>query len=318
MTSKNISIREAADFFRSHDRYTILCHANPDGDTAGCGYGLLRALRKLGKQARVLCSDPISDRFSFMWEGIGETEFPEETVVSVDVADRRLLGDYGREYAGRIAFAIDHHVSHVDFSDLLLNEPDAAACCETIFRILETLGVPLDAGIAACLYTGIATDSGCFRYPSVTPDTHRIAARLLEYDFGFAELNYVLFERKTRERLALEEKIYREMEFCCGGKCAVMVLPKEILDRVDPEDVNGISAIPRQVEGVEVGVIIKEKENGWKASLRSNSVDVQKICTSFGGGGHIRAAGCSFSEKDPLRVRALLLAEIEKALANTR
>lgn len=315
MTSKNITIREAADFFRSHDRYTILCHANPDGDTAGCGYGLLRALRKLGKTARLRCADPISERFSFMWEGIAETEFPEETVVSVDVADSRLLGKYEKEYEGRIAFAVDHHISHVDFSELLLNEPDAAACCETICRILEALGVPLDAGIAACLYTGIATDSGCFRYPSVTPDTHRIAAKLLEYDFGFAELNYILFERKTRARLLLEETIYREMEFLCGGKCAVMILPKELLASVDPEDVNGISALPRQIEGVEVGVVIKEKENGWKASLRSNSVDVQKICAAFGGGGHIRAAGCSFPNRDPREVRALLLGEIEKALS---
>lgn len=314
MTSKNITIREAADFFRSHDRYTILCHANPDGDTAGCGYGLLRALLKLGKTARVRCSDPISERFAFMWEGIAEPEFTEETVVSVDVADSRLLGKYEKEYEGRIVFAIDHHVSHVDFSELLLNEPDAAACCETIYRIIEELGVPLDPAIAACLYTGITTDSGCFRYPSVTPDTHRIAAKLLEQDFGFAELNYVLFERKTRERLSLEETIYREMEFLCDGKCAVMILPKALLESVDSEDVNGISALPRQIEGVEIGVVIKEKENGWKASLRSNSVNVQKICAAFGGGGHIRAAGCSFTESDPHKVRALLLEKIEKAL----
>lgn len=249
-----------------------------------------------------------------MWEGLTDDCFPEETVVSVDVADSRLLGAYEKEYEGRIALAVDHHVSHVDFSELLLNEPDAAACCETICRILEAMEAPLDAGIAACLYTGIATDSGCFRYPSVTPDTHRIAARLLEYDFGFAELNYILFERKTRERLLLEETIYREMEFYCGGKCAVMILPKTLLAGVDPEDVNGISAIPRQVQGVEIGVVIKEKDDGWKASLRSNTADVQKICAAFGGGGHTRAAGCSFRNRDPHEVRALLLGEIEKAL----
>lgn len=315
MTSKNISIREAADFFRAHDRYTILCHANPDGDTAGCGYGLLRALQKLGKKARVRCADPISERFSFMWAEIDAADgFDEETIVSVDVADSRLLGGYEQEYKGRIVFAVDHHVSHVDFSELLLNEPDASACAETIYRIVRELDVPLDGGIAACLYTGIATDSGCFRYPSVTPETHRIAADLLEYDFGFADLNYILFERKTRERLRLEEMIYREMEFYCAGRCAVIILGKDLLEEVDSEDINGISAIPRQVQGVEIGVVIKQKENGWKASLRSNTVDVQKICTAFGGGGHIRAAGCSFAESDPAAVRARLLGEIEKAL----
>lgn len=314
MTSKNISIREAADFFRTHDHYTILCHANPDGDTAGCGYGLLRALIRLGKKARVRCADPISERFSFMWEGVFSPDFDEETVVSVDVADSRLLGAYEREYEGRVVLAIDHHVSHVDFSELLLNEPDASACAETIYRIIRELDIPPDGGIAACLYTGIATDSGCFRYSSVTPETHRIAADLLEYDFGFAELNYLLFERKTRARIILEETIYREMEFYCAGRCAVIILGKELLEEVDAEDINGISAIPRQVQGVEIGVVIKQKGNGWKASLRSNTVDVQKICTAFGGGGHIRAAGCSFTERDPAEVRSRLLDEIEKAL----
>lgn len=315
MTSNRINIERAAEILSSHDNYTILSHANPDGDTAGCAYALCRALHKLGKKARVLCGDKFSDRFAFMWENVDCGEFPEETVVSVDVADAKLLGKLEEAYRDKVLLAIDHHVSHADFAENLCVEPYAAACAQTIHKIIKVLGVPLDKDIAACLYTAIATDSGCFKFSSVTPETHRIAAELLEFDFGFAQLNYALFDLKTKERIALEETIYRNMRYYLDGKCAIVVLTREMLDSVDQEDGNGISAIPRQVEGVEVGIVLKEKKDGWKASLRSNStVDVQKICGEFGGGGHEKAAGCTFKGCTPEEAIEKLIPVIEKAL----
>ncbi len=315
MISEKTTVEQAAKLLLSRDCFTILSHANPDGDTTGCAHGLCRALRKVGKKARVRCGEAFSQRFSFMWDGLEEQSFEEETVIAVDVADAKLLGALEEEYRGKILLSVDHHVSHVDFSDLLLNEPEAAACAQTVFNILCAMEIPLDKGIAACLYTAIATDTGCFKFSSVSPETHRIAARLLEFDFGFADLNYILFDRKTRARISLEETIFREMEFYCGGKCALIALPKALLDSVDIEDANGISVIPRQVEGVEIGVVLKEKKDGWKASLRSNSgIDVQKICAVFGGGGHVRAAGCSFTGCSAAEAKAKLLTEIEKAL----
>ncbi len=315
MTSNRINIEKAAEILRSHDNYTILSHANPDGDTAGCAYALCRALHKLGKKARVLCADKFSDRFSFMWKDLDCGEFAEETVVSVDVADARLLGKLEESYKDKVLLAVDHHISHVDFAESLCVEPYAAACAQTIYKIIKALNAALDKDIAACLYTAIATDSGCFKFSSVTPETHRIAAELLEFDFGFAQLNYVLFDLKTKERIALEESIYRNMRYYLDGKCAIVVLTREMLESVDQEDSNGISAIPRQVEGVEVGVVLKEKKDGWKASLRSNStVDVQLICGEFGGGGHEKAAGCSFKNCTPDEAIEQLIPVIEKAL----
>lgn len=315
MTSNRINIEKAAEILMSHDNYTILSHANPDGDTAGCAYGLCRALHKLGKKARVLCGDKFSERFSFMWQGLSEEDFPEETVISVDVADPKLLGALESEYKDKVLLAVDHHISHVDFAESLCVEPYAAACAQTVFKIIKEMGVSLDKDIAACLYTAITTDSGCFKFSSVTPETHRIAAELLEFDFGFASLNYVFFDLKTKERLALEETIYRNMKYYLDGKCAVIILPRELLESVDPEDANGISAIPRQIEGVEVGVVLKQKKDGWKASLRSNDkADVQKICTVFGGGGHEKAAGCSFKDCTAEEAIEKLIPVIEKAL----
>lgn len=315
MTSNRINIEKAAEILLSRDNYTILTHANPDGDTAGCGYALCRALRKIGKKANVICGDLFSERFSFMWENVAPMEFEEETVVSVDVADAKLLGSLEEKYKNKVLLAIDHHISHVDFAESLCVEPDAAACAQTIYKIIKAMDIALDKDIAACLYTAIATDSGCFKFSSVSPETHIIAAELLKFDFGFSELNYVLFDLKTRGRIALEETIYRNMKYYLDGKCAVIILTDKLLKSVDQEDRNGIAAIPRQVEGVEVGIVIKETEKGWKASLRSNSTaDVQKICGLFGGGGHEKAAGCSFFDCTAEEVTEKLVNAVKDAL----
>ena len=168
MTAKKIDIEAAAEFLSAHDNYTILCHASPDGDTTGCGYGLCKALRKIGKKANICCADDFSPRFSFMWENTENENFAEETVISVDVADSRLLGANREKYEGKVKLAIDHHVSHVDFAESLCLEPYAAACGQTIFKIIKAMEIPMDKDIAACLYTAIVTDSGCFKFSSVT------------------------------------------------------------------------------------------------------------------------------------------------------
>lgn len=316
MTAKKIDIEAAAEFLSAHDNYTILCHASPDGDTTGCGYGLCKALRKIGKKANVCCADEFSPRFSFMWENTENENFAEETVISVDVADSRLLGANREKYEGKVKLAIDHHVSHVDFAESLCLEPYAAACGQTIFKIIKAMEIPMDKDIAACLYTAIATDSGCFKFSSVTSETHLIAAELLAYDFGFSELNYILFDLKTKERIALEEHVYKNMKIYLDGQCAVVVLPFSVIKDVDGEEVGAVCAIPRQIEGVEVGVVLKEKKDGsWKASMRANSrADVQKICGVFGGGGHKKAAGCTFTDCTPEQAIERIIPVIREAL----
>lgn len=316
MTAKKIDIQAAAEFLSAHDNYTILCHASPDGDTTGCGYGLCKALRKIGKKANVCCADDFSPRFSFMWENTENENFAEETVISVDVADSRLLGANREKYEGKVKLAIDHHVSHVDFAESLCLEPYAAACGQTIFKIIKAMEIPMDKDIAACLYTAIVTDSGCFKFSSVTSETHLIAAELLAYDFGFSELNYILFDLKTKERIALEEHIYKNMKIHLDGQCAVVVLPFSLIEDVDGEEVGAVCAIPRQIEGVEVGVVLKEKKDGsWKASMRANSrADVQKICGVFGGGGHKKAAGCTFTDCTPEQAIERIIPVIREAL----
>ena len=318
MKSERIAVSEAAEFIKAHDNFIIISHANPDGDTLGCAFSLCRALQKLGKKAKNVCADEISKRYDFMKQSVEVQDFEPETFVTVDVADRKLLGDFDKLYGEKIDFAVDHHVSHVDFAKKLLLEPNAAAAAQTIYKLILELGGGglLDPQIAACLYTGISTDSGCFKYSCATSETHRIAAELLEYDFDHSQIDYVFFDLKSKARIALEEKLYRDIEYYFDGRCAMVSLTKEQLATVDSEDGNGLSAIPRMIEGVEVGVVFKQRGNGtWKASLRSNSlVNVQKICSVFGGGGHEKAAGCSFGQNLD-EAKRKLAEEIGKVLA---
>jgi len=315
--SERIGLEKTVEFLKTHDDFLIISHANPDGDTLGCAFALCGALRSVGKKAKNICADTISSRFDFMRKALPPQEdFEPKTFVTVDVADRKLLGSNNEKYGDKIDLAIDHHISHVDFAKLICCEPQAAAACQIIYKIIKALGAPMNSDIAACLYVGISTDSGCFKFSCVTPETHLIAAELIKYDFDFPHLNYIFFDMKTKARIALEEQIYRDMEFCCGGKCAIVALTSEQIQTVDIEDGNGVSIIPRQIEGVEIGVVFKQRGNGWKASLRSNTTaDVQRICSVFGGGGHVRAAGCTFSNMSLDEAKKLLTAEIEKELS---
>lgn len=310
-----MNVKAAAEFLLSRDNFLILCHANPDGDTLGSGYGLCAALQQLKKHARVLCDDEISGQYDFIKNSVEAQDFTEECIVAVDVADTKLLGKYGAIYGDRIDLCIDHHISNVRFAQRLLLDAKAAAAAEIIYDVVAAMDVVLTKDIAACLYTAIATDTGCFKFSNTTPKTHRTAAQLMEIDFGFAEINYVFFEQKSKARLALEEKVLKEIEFFCGDKVAMVFLTKDMLSTVNIEEANGLTAITKQIEGVVIGITVKEKaKDVWKASMRSiGKYDVQQICSQFGGGGHMRAAGCTI-EADRETVKNRLVEKIAEYL----
>ena len=312
-------VKKAAEILKNNDDFLILSHANPDGDTLGCSYGLCGMLQKMGKRAKVMCADEIAPRMEYLRDTVIQQSFEEKTVVSVDVADRKLLGDLDAVYGDRIFLAIDHHESRQEFAEYTLVDPDAAAACELIFQIAEEMNAQLDGEIASCLYTGLATDTGCFKYSNTTGKTHMIAAKLMAYDFDVADINYRLFDMKSKGRLELEQAITQGMEFFCDDKIAVVWLTSELMDRfvgrVDSEDFNGLASLPRQVEGVILGATVKQKgPTTFKVSVRTaEPINAGSVCALFGGGGHARAAGCSI-EGSMEFVRAKLLPVFEKAL----
>lgn len=292
-----IEFSEAVSDIRNADNILILTHANPDGDTLGSGFALLRALRKMGKRARLINNDKIPQKYSYLYKDIEEDEFEEEFIISVDTAEKKLLGDGIKEkYGDRVNLSLDHHESSRFFAQKTYCEPDSASACEVIYLVIKALGVNVDSDIADCIYTGISTDTGCFKYSSVTPRTHIIAAELIALGAGHSKINEKMFDTKTAGSIKLEKMCYESLEYFAQGKVAVITVSKAMLSEcgLDKSALDAIKPITRQIEGVSIGITLKEEDNGnMGVSVRTDEkYDAAAICAHFGGGGHIRAAGC--------------------------
>jgi len=295
-----IGIMEAAECLRAAERVLILSHQFPDGDTLGCASALCRGLRQMKKRAAVRCSDKIGPKYAYLFRGLPDDEFEPDLVVAVDIADENLLGQPLKDtWAGRVDLCIDHHPSNTLYAAKTCLNPKAAATCEIIFDLLKELGVTIVPEIATSLYTGITTDTGCFKYINVTPRTYRIAADLVETGIDAPTINREMFDTKSRARLEMERKVLDTIAYDCDGKVAVIVISRKMVQEsgAKQDDLDGLATIPRGIEGVLVGVTLREKKDGsWKVSLRAHApIDASEICQQFGGGGHKGAAGCTLN-----------------------
>lgn len=316
--SKTIILDEAAKLLLSWNNIEILTHQSPDGDTLGSGYALACALKAKGKNVRVITCEEIVGNFAFLKDGLKTDEdFVCEKVVSVDVATPSLLGVNREKYENIIDLCLDHHVTNDMGATYKYVDSESAAAGEIVLKLIDALGVEIDKHIANCLYTAIATDTGCFKYSNTTGDTLRAAARLLDLGCDSQMINYTFFELTTRKRVELEKYIYDTMEFCCGGKCAVIYITCDIVNKLQltDDDMGGIESIPRRIEGVRLGLTIKEKaENLCKISARTNGdVSANEFCKNFGGGGHAAAAGCAINENIQ-KVREMIISKAEEVL----
>ena len=289
---------QTAALLQGWDKILVMSHASPDGDTLGSASALLRGLSSLGKQVRFFCADPVPAKFDSLFAGIPLGEFAPEHVMTVDVADKKLLGKPTQEgWNSQVELAVDHHGTHVPFAPQRWVEPEAAATTEMIYALLGALGVKITPAMADSLYTGLTTDTGCFRYRSVTPRTHRIAAALLELGARGGDINQAMFETKSRGQVVAERRAMESMVFFHGGKCAMIQLPQRLFGEtgVTESDLDGLDAMPREIQGVVLGITLKEKEDGKvKVSVRANPpADASALCARLGGGGHQGAAGCS-------------------------
>lgn len=291
---------ETAALLRQWDKILVMSHASPDGDTLGSASALLRGLSSLGKQVDFLCADPVPEKFSYLFAGLPLGGFEPAHVMTVDVADKALLGKAPQELVARVELAIDHHGTHVPFAPQRWVEADSAATVELIYALLGELGVEMDRAMADCLYTGLATDTGCFRYRNVTPRTHRIAADLLELGAQSGDINQRMFESKSRGQVEAERIAMDSLAFSSQGLVAILEVPYSLFARtgVEENDLDGIASLPREIQGVVLGVTLKEKADGKvKVSVRANPpADASQLCSRLGGGGHQGAAGCSLGQ----------------------
>lgn len=292
-----IDVKRCAELLREQDNILILTHAHPDGDTLGSGFGLCRALMALGKNARVVNADEIPKKYDYLYKDLSFADFKEEYVVAVDVATENLLGGLSDVYGGKINLCIDHHGTNTEYAENLLLIETASAC-EIIYQVILALGVSIDKKTANCLYTGISTDTGCFRYASTTADTYRVAADLIEKGADNGAINRAMFETKTKTYARLERLAIEAMKFYLNERVCVITVTQQMYKESgsNEQETEALAPLTRQIEGVEIGITIREKDDGTcKASFRTFGVNAAEIAKAFGGGGHPQAAACRFN-----------------------
>ena len=296
---KTVTFEKCAEFLHNADNILILMHRSPDGDAVGCGYALAYALRKAGKKVMPVCSDDIPQKYAYITDGLAVQEFEPEYIVTVDLADTQLFGSKLIQYKDKVNLCIDHHPSNTGYAEYGIVDANAGACAQIVKKVINAMNIPIDKHIANAIFTGIATDTGCFKYSNASAESYQMAAEMIECGADGFFINKLMFDTKSRERLEIERLALNSLKFYHGGKIAVIFITKEMMEKsgASDDDTEGISGMPRQIEGVKIGITIREKDNGnFRTSMRSaGDIDVSEVCRQFNGGGHKAAAGCTIT-----------------------
>jgi phosphoesterase RecJ-like protein len=299
-------LQKIADIFRTGDRFLVVSHVNPDGDAVGSLLGLCQALHEMGKQAWALSGDKLPETYDFL-PGSGDVvtdpaEISESIawIVSVDVAARdRISGDLEPFKDTARLINIDHHPTNPGFGDLNFIEPAMTSTAEVIFKVLKQAGYDLSKGVAKCLYTGLITDTGGFRFAGVGAQTLKSGAEMLGAGLDSYEVTRHLYEEFPLSRLQLERLVLERLEILLNGRLMVSTLLSEDFQRLGADFSEGENLVNllRQCRGVEVGVLLTGMSDSLiRVSLRSKGrVDVSLIARSMGGGGHRHASGLKSS-----------------------
>ena len=297
MTIDNIKeeIQKASDI-------VILTHEKPDGDAVGSALAMYLTLQKLGKQADVIIPE-YSNAFRFLpgaekIKSIGKEE-PYDLAISVDVTGIGRMNGFSNYFEdAKVKIQIDHHQVNEMFADYNFVNPASPACAQNLIYIIEELGVEIDKEIGTCLLTGIITDTGGFKYEGVSAETFEFVSWLLTKGVNVSEIYKKVLQMKTKANFELRKLIMDRMEFINDNKITFTYITLEDLKNTNAAegDHEGLVEVGRDIEGVEVSILLREIDKGYKASLRSNNyVNVSDVCSAFNGGGHIRAAGCNIN-----------------------
>ena len=308
-----MNYRECAELLRRHDRYLILTHKNPDGDTLASAGALCSALRRAGKTAWLYPNPgltrgmrPYVERYQ------APADFRPEHVVAVDVATEAL---FAKGFAGEVLLCVDHHPTNSHYAPNELIRDTRSSCGEIVLDLIKSLCGDVTAEEATMLYIALTTDTGCFQYANTDTHSFAAAAELLRLGADNITVSRDFFRKVSPARLRLEGLIYSGMEFYRGGRIALASITQEMLRRsgATEDDFDDLAGLSGRAEGSEVNLTLRELENGeCKVSVRSvPGISSVAIASAFGGGGHEMAAGCTISA-EPERAKALLLAVIDE------
>lgn len=306
----------------------IVGHSHPDGDCVGSAVALSCLIESLGNRASIIFPEPSPKRLEFM---LGEkkelpslpSDLESYDIICVDTASHSQHGDMKESLFGKAALRIDHHDVSVPYAKQEFVNPLAAATGEIIFELYE---YAISEGKAEkicdtardALYGAISSDTGCFKYSNATPKTHMLAAKLIEYGAPSAEINRLLFDTKDENLLRAEGIALGHLRTFANGKIGgIAIEESDYADGLCISDFETAIDFARSVRGVKCAAVAKATavEGVFRVSLRANNdTDVSAIAALFGGGGHIRAAGCTVAADTAKEALEKVIMEIEKVL----
>ena len=325
---KELDLEAAAELIIGSKNMLILFHVHPDGDAVGSAFALRAFVEHFGGRAVCVCADEVPERLGFVSDGVQSSvniaavpeDFSPDLTVSVDTASPSQLGALYEIYKDKIDLMIDHHGKGTHYADYCI-DPQASACGEVLHGILSAACEKIGASempfeVERLIYTAVSSDTGCFRYSNVSPETHILAAKLIESGVDGADINHRLFGIKTLKQMQVEHAGFERMNFHLGGRVAIITFPYDLKSQygADDEALETLIDVARCVKGVEVAAVIKQPapENRFRVSMRSScDFDVSEICAFYGGGGHVRAAGCTISADSILSAEMTIVLAIE-------
>lgn len=328
---QNLTLTETAARLHGDQPTLILFHRHPDGDAIGAGFGLKLILEAMGCTACCVCEDEIPERLRFLTEGMQDSvlkenlpaDFTPTQIISVDTASPAQAGVLYPDYEGRFDLMIDHHAKGEMYADGYI-DGSASSAGELIYRLsreLVRMGrlTAIPEGVDRLLYAAVSSDTGCFRYSNASPETHRAAAAILEAGFDAADLNHRLFGVKSYKLLQAEKVGFDRLKLYADGRLGIVDMPYAVMEQYGftDEHLGTLVDVARGLQGVQVAVAIRQPkaEGVYRVSMRSScEVDVAAICAEYGGGGHIKAAGCTVSCEGGIDAVVEMIAEAVTAV----
>ena len=298
---ENNLLKEIAGRLKMANKIAIFTHLNPDGDALGSSFGMKYVLESIGKEAVLYVEKEIPEKFFYLGADyqIGdETTKPDcDTALVLDCGDFSRLGTLAKPCESiPVILCVDHHYSGEDFGTVCAKDADAAATAQIAYRLAEILTDSVPQKACEAFYTGISTDTGHFKFSSVTPETHAVAAELLKSGINHRAITQAIYDTAKYGKLIFMGKAAENIEFFADGRIALLRCPVSFLAEygLTYDDVEELPNLGLKIEGVLVSVLVKDKEAdefAKRVSLRGKEViDVSYIAQQFGGGGHKNAA----------------------------
>lgn len=303
------------------ETFVVLAHENPDGDAIGSALAIYNFIKELGKEKIDVLFKEFPENFSFLPNaGVIKQDASYERYDMAIVVDctniQRITKDYEKYVENaKVRVQFDHHLRNDMFGDYNVVNPAAPACAQIIVSSLEYLKVDISKNVATCLLTGIITDTGGFRFNSVTAETFEFAAWALTKGINVSKIYKESMMTKTKTQFEAEKLALDRLEFFADDRITFTYITKKDKETlgIKSGELDGIAGMGVMVKNVDIAIFAHEKDDGFKCSFRSNGIDVADICMLFGGGGHKMAAGCLINA--PLEeVKKAVIEETKKHL----